>query len=224
MYSLAITSFSFFLFSFQVHEKTILFPLLPITLLFCEHPLLSSWMGFVATFSLYPLLRRDHLEIAYITLQLLFCCIVGGLIGSIPLRSERKETLILAEDVTSPPAATPLPPGLNGSAQLMHAPDRWAAALSAVRPSEFNYLYPYVSLLSLASLAVAIALHLLGWGVRMMAPEWGLLKRWPDALTFLFVEFSFVHFVGFFVFLYWLQLTNTRPAQSVHIHHHAHTE
>ena len=97
VYSLTITAFAFYFFSFQVHEKTILLPLLPVTLLFCEHPLLSSWVGYVATFSMFPLLLRDRLEIAYTACQLLYVCIVGGLIGSIPLRSERIEVTTVVE-------------------------------------------------------------------------------------------------------------------------------
>ena len=84
LYSLTITAFAFYFFSFQVHEKTVLLPLLPLSLLFCEHPLLSSWVGYVAVFSMFPLLLRDRLEIAYTACQLLYVCIVGGLIGSIP--------------------------------------------------------------------------------------------------------------------------------------------
>ena len=69
----------FFLFSYQVHEKTILFCLLPINLLFTKYPVFSSWFSLVATFrflaffmhyslilaSLYPLLKKDGLMIPY---------------------------------------------------------------------------------------------------------------------------------------------------------------
>lgn len=41
-YALLNSSFSFFLFSFQVHEKTILVPLLPMTLLLSGAPVDSS--------------------------------------------------------------------------------------------------------------------------------------------------------------------------------------
>jgi hypothetical protein len=44
-----------------------------------------------------------------------------------------------------------------------------------------------------------------------------VLQRWPDLLTFLYVELSFVHFVGFFGFVYWLQLTNVKTTQPVHL-------
>jgi alpha-1,3-glucosyltransferase len=74
---LITVSLSFFLFSFQVHEKTILFPLMPLLLLCGEHPLLSSWMTLVATGSMFPLLDKDGLAIVYITLQLIHLTIMA---------------------------------------------------------------------------------------------------------------------------------------------------
>eukprot|EP01126_Amoeba_proteus_P037953 TRINITY_DN3936_c0_g1_i10.p1 TRINITY_DN3936_c0_g1~~TRINITY_DN3936_c0_g1_i10.p1 ORF type:complete len:372 (+),score=30.24 TRINITY_DN3936_c0_g1_i10:189-1304(+) len=44
-------SLSFFLFSFHVHEKSILFPLLPITLMSYDYPTFGSWINIVASFS-----------------------------------------------------------------------------------------------------------------------------------------------------------------------------
>ncbi|KAK9833048.1 hypothetical protein WJX74_005586 [Apatococcus lobatus] len=41
--AMAQSSLSFFLFSYQVHEKSILFPLLPISLLAADFPLLAAW-------------------------------------------------------------------------------------------------------------------------------------------------------------------------------------
>jgi alpha-1,3-glucosyltransferase len=43
-------SLGFFLFSFQVHEKSILIPLLPVSLLAAGHPLVSSSFHFMALF------------------------------------------------------------------------------------------------------------------------------------------------------------------------------
>eukprot|EP01083_Nonionella_stella_P034871 95334_1 len=69
---LACSSFGFFMFSFQVHEKTILFPLLPITLMINDSPQLVTWIGSVATFSMFPLLEKDGQVIPYFVCQLLF--------------------------------------------------------------------------------------------------------------------------------------------------------
>ncbi|KAK0540209.1 Glucosyltransferase-like protein [Tilletia horrida] len=82
-YALLSTSMAFFLFGFQVHEKSILLPLLPLTLLMCAKG--DSWGGGeakidwewavlgnnVATFSLWPLLKKDGVGLQY-TMMLFF--------------------------------------------------------------------------------------------------------------------------------------------------------
>ncbi|XP_042475186.1 probable dolichyl pyrophosphate Man9GlcNAc2 alpha-1,3-glucosyltransferase [Macadamia integrifolia] len=75
LYALLNSSFAFYLFSFQVHEKSILLPLLPASLLALEEPLLFKWFTFYAMFSMYPLLCRDHLILPYMALLALFLLI-----------------------------------------------------------------------------------------------------------------------------------------------------
>ena len=79
---------AFFLCSFQVHEKHILLPLLPASLLAPRQPLLFGWLAAVATFSLYPLLVRDGLATAYAVCQLSFLALslslTRGLLPSLP--------------------------------------------------------------------------------------------------------------------------------------------
>ncbi|KAI0789811.1 ALG6, ALG8 glycosyltransferase family-domain-containing protein [Abortiporus biennis] len=89
-YALLASSMSFFLFSFQVHEKTILVPLLPLTLLMSSSAAdsvtfeLGVLANNVAMFSIWPLLQRDGLGIQYIALTLLW----NRLIGYNPFRSK----------------------------------------------------------------------------------------------------------------------------------------
>lgn len=77
------SAMSFFLFSFQVHEKTILVPLLPITLLSAGAAPESNTFALgvlannVAVFSMWPLLRRDGLAVQYVALTLLWNKIIG---------------------------------------------------------------------------------------------------------------------------------------------------
>ncbi|KAL4435016.1 hypothetical protein ABPG77_003841 [Micractinium sp. CCAP 211/92] len=62
---LANSAMAFFLFSYQVHEKSILLPLLPLTLLLGrEQPRLLRWLNAMAVFSMLPLLKKDGLGLA----------------------------------------------------------------------------------------------------------------------------------------------------------------
>ncbi|XP_022761599.1 probable dolichyl pyrophosphate Man9GlcNAc2 alpha-1,3-glucosyltransferase [Durio zibethinus] len=72
LYGLLNSSFSFYLFSFQVHEKSILLPLLPLSLLALEEPRSLLWLTHFAMFSMFPLLHRDKLVLAYVALYALF--------------------------------------------------------------------------------------------------------------------------------------------------------
>lgn len=70
----------FFLFSFQVHEKSVLLPLIPSTLLLYSMNDDNSWVSYVnivASFSLWPLLRKDGLQLQYFVYTL-FWIWTGG--------------------------------------------------------------------------------------------------------------------------------------------------
>ncbi|KAK1339936.1 hypothetical protein QTO34_018500 [Cnephaeus nilssonii] len=60
-YTLVTCALSFFLFSFQVHEKSILLVSLPVCLVLSEIPFMSTWFLLVSTFSMLPLLLKDDL-------------------------------------------------------------------------------------------------------------------------------------------------------------------
>lgn len=83
-YAFASSAFGFFLFSFQVHEKSILLPLLPMTLLLGSRKGLSkeyrAWIGFanlLAMWTMFPLLKRDGLNIPYAVLAALWSWLLG---------------------------------------------------------------------------------------------------------------------------------------------------
>ncbi|XP_026638142.1 dolichyl pyrophosphate Man9GlcNAc2 alpha-1,3-glucosyltransferase isoform X2 [Microtus ochrogaster] len=60
-FTLVSCALSFFLFSFQVHEKSILLVSLPVCLVLNEIPFMSTWFLLVSTFSMLPLLLKDDL-------------------------------------------------------------------------------------------------------------------------------------------------------------------
>ncbi|XP_071983759.1 dolichyl pyrophosphate Man9GlcNAc2 alpha-1,3-glucosyltransferase [Engystomops pustulosus] len=70
--TLVTCALSFFLFSFQVHEKSILLVSLPACLLLSEVPLMATWFLLTSTFSMLPLLQKDGLVTAYVTTTLIF--------------------------------------------------------------------------------------------------------------------------------------------------------
>lgn len=72
-----------------MHEKSILLPLLPATLLALEEPFLLKWITLNALFSMFPLLCRDKLVLPYTALSALFILICYHVPDR---RQDRKET------------------------------------------------------------------------------------------------------------------------------------
>lgn len=82
--ALASVAWGFFLFSFQVHEKSVLLPLLPTTLLLSGAGGLSketrAWVGLanmLGAWTLFPLLKREDLRIPYFVITLLWAYLLG---------------------------------------------------------------------------------------------------------------------------------------------------
>ncbi len=75
--TLMISSITFFLFSFQVHEKSILLSAVPATLLLCYDWDLICWFQILSIFTMYPLLKRDNLHIPVMACTMLYIAIAG---------------------------------------------------------------------------------------------------------------------------------------------------
>jgi alpha-1,3-glucosyltransferase len=84
IYGLINSSLSFFLLSFQVHEKSILVPALPITLLILDEPAIASLFVTLATFSMFPLLRQEELTLPYYVLLAFWAWMTSGSFSSAP--------------------------------------------------------------------------------------------------------------------------------------------
>ncbi len=61
----------------QVHEKSILLALLPVTLLAFDQPVVAAWLPVWAALSMYPLLKKDGLSIAYLACLLLWLAVAA---------------------------------------------------------------------------------------------------------------------------------------------------
>ncbi|WPH00053.1 glycosyltransferase family 57 protein [Acrodontium crateriforme] len=80
----ATTAWGFFMCSYQVHEKNVLLPLLPMTVLLATDtgmkPSTRAWVGFanvLACWTLFPLLVRDELRVPYFVLTFLWAYLMG---------------------------------------------------------------------------------------------------------------------------------------------------
>ena len=78
-YAMASCAWAFFLCSFQVHEKSVLLPLLPMTMLLASNGGLGSetrawvgWANLLGMWTMFPLLKRDELSLPYAVLSVLW--------------------------------------------------------------------------------------------------------------------------------------------------------
>ena len=83
-WAMASSAWGFFLCSFQVHEKSVLLPLLPMTILLggdgglgTEMRAWIGWANMLGVWTLFPLLKRDELRMPYAVLSLLWAYLLG---------------------------------------------------------------------------------------------------------------------------------------------------
>lgn len=86
-WAFAAGAWAFFLFAFQVHEKSVLVPLMPTTLLIAgggrtakDRSILPLvfWINNVAMFSLWPLLAREGLQLQFFAMTLCWNWLIGN--------------------------------------------------------------------------------------------------------------------------------------------------
>lgn len=93
---LTSTSLSFFLFSYHVHEKSILLATAPASLLLLHHPQILGWFIVIATGSMFPLLHKDGLALPAVSLVILFLIILHILINSL---SSEEPVLVISKKI-----------------------------------------------------------------------------------------------------------------------------
>ncbi|XP_060555818.1 dolichyl pyrophosphate Man9GlcNAc2 alpha-1,3-glucosyltransferase-like [Ruditapes philippinarum] len=87
-YALVNSSMVFFLFSFQVHEKSILLAALIVCTLIPDHPFWCFWFLQVSTFSMLPLLLKDGQLVPYLSLMCLYAILFYNFY---PVENKNKE-------------------------------------------------------------------------------------------------------------------------------------
>ncbi|XP_076580357.1 dolichyl pyrophosphate Man9GlcNAc2 alpha-1,3-glucosyltransferase [Chaetodon auriga] len=88
--ALVNSSLAFFLFSYQVHEKSILLAALPVCLLMNDLPLVVIWFLQASTFSMVPLFLKDGLLVPYVVTSLAFLFLSIYLLSALEHCSEEE--------------------------------------------------------------------------------------------------------------------------------------
>ncbi|XP_069683743.1 dolichyl pyrophosphate Man9GlcNAc2 alpha-1,3-glucosyltransferase [Periplaneta americana] len=178
------SSLAFFLFSFQVHEKSILLAAVPVALHLPSDPLPCFWFLLISTFSMLPLLLKDDLLIAYIALTVFYFI-----------------SVILTINVG-------LKELVNNFVQFTPSRNRTALQSKSKKPTKKSLetksqssLLPrkLVPVLFLFSLAGSVVLTFCSVMVRPPA-------RYPDLFPLLVSVYSCVHFISFFVYFNYVQI------------------
>ena len=187
--SLVNTSIVFYLFSFQVHEKSILLVAIPVGLFVCgagrfneggnyfgrHSSIVSVWFTVISTFSMFPLLVRDGLALPAVSLTVfyVFGCASTGFLDPVA-------GVLQASSVTAGLRRSP-----RNLVQPVEKPD-WR--------DDVVYNTFVASLLGCVGLIVAFF---------TTTPPPSL----PDLYTVLISAYSAMHFLCFLIYFHYIQIT-----------------
>lgn len=85
VYALTNSALAFFLFSFQVHEKSILLAAIPVALSLPSDPFISMWFTAISTFSMLPLLLKDGLVLPTLALSVFHVVATTLMVDVLPI-------------------------------------------------------------------------------------------------------------------------------------------
>ena len=185
LWCMACVSTSFFLFSFQVHEKSILLPAMPISLLCLRAPKLATAMPVLACLSMWPLLRKDGLGVAYLGCVVLFTSLFGG--EDAPEKSKRAPEASPKKKGWRLPGWIPSPGkkrgggGVDGDGSSSVSPDQHEWVESALEANVWRWIGRVLA-------TGGCCLH--AFEVLVMAPA-----RAPYLHSLTFTTFGFLGFV-----------------------------
>nr|XP_022905027.1 dolichyl pyrophosphate Man9GlcNAc2 alpha-1,3-glucosyltransferase [Onthophagus taurus] len=175
--SLINSSLSFFLFSYQVHEKTILVVATPVLLYLPFNPIPCFWLLIISIFSMFPLLIKDGLIIATFSLTMIY---------SITFKLVYLETNKMGFSI-----------GLKGLLKdFLDDKSNFFNVLSKHKTFLQRLLTSSFIIVSISTLILLCLISLI------FKPP----IHYPDLFPLLISTFSCLHFIGFYVYFNWIQL------------------
>ncbi|KAF2901271.1 hypothetical protein ILUMI_04908 [Ignelater luminosus] len=194
------SSLAFFLFSFQVHEKSILLAVIPVILYSHIEPLTCFWFLIISLFSMFPLIVKDELVLAFVALTTFYVAAIHIILEY----SKGKQT---KSQTPSNSVLTDMKQVLLDALQVQDGESGLAFVRNLIEKREIFYdLVQYAVVIS--SLIGCVVLMLL---MLIIEPP----ENYPDVFPLLISAYSCVHFVGFFIYFNIVQFKIPQAVEDV---------
>lgn len=180
--SLINSALAFFLFSFQVHEKSILLVAVPVLLHFHNDPLPCFWFLIISHFSMLPLFIKDGLYLAYLGTMIFYFCSVLWMWPDLFFNSRTNSSLNKAKSKSKG--------GVKQHKKSKLFPD----LLNYSKYKKSFFLVEFYESISCALLLSIV--------IQIVKPP----ERYPDLFPLLISIYSCGHFLGFFIYFNYVQL------------------
>lgn len=207
--SLINSALAFFLFSFQVHEKSILLVAIPVLLHFHNDPLPCFWFLIISHFSMLPLFLKDDLYLAYVaTIMLYFFFVLYTWPDLFSFNSAHNEVLQLSNDASLNKQKSKSKRKNKSSTTKKTEKDcskYYENIFSMILP-KFHYNF-YVSFLFYISILGVVFLSVISYFLK--SPQ-----RYPDLYALLVSVYSCGHFTIFYVYFNYKQIFVSKQAMN----------
>ncbi|EZA60360.1 hypothetical protein DMN91_011301 [Ooceraea biroi] len=181
--SLINSALAFFLFSFQVHEKSILLAAVPVLLHFHNDPLPCFWFLIISHFSMLPLFIKDELYLAYLGTMVFYFFSVSCMWPDI--FHNNKTNSLLNKDKS------------KGRIQQRYKKDKSLSNLLKYNKRTYLFIAFCGSMLGVSVLSIVS---------KFVEPP----KKYPDLFPLLVSIYSCGHFLIFFAYFNYVQLFASR--------------
>lgn len=179
--SLINSALAFFLFSFQVHEKSILLVAVPVLLHFHNDPLTCFWFLLVSHFSMLPLFIKDNLYLAYFATAVFYFVSITWLWPELfdPTKEYNKGVIKLKKEKSS-----------RNFKSYCNINKFFSDFISHLYYHGYNFFIKALFCVSLTGMLI------LSFSSCFIKPP----ERYPDLFALLVSIYSCIHFFTFFIY------------------------